>query len=335
MLRDSIISTATAPGIVQDNLRSNSMASFLSNETNPFTTSPSPVLSNFDSTFAVTQQMQSPPRQTSFQGVGLSDRSPSNGSSFLQSIPEMQQQQKGISIVIREKANLNEPNVLIVSGQILISYHGDDVLPLTNVPIQLQHTNGIEQITPNPQFITVQGDKYFLNTSPFSNNDQQEHVLCFTYTLKTSSSALPVRISPSWKCVENISYLMIKHNKNNVVDGSKLKGVVQVVITDQHVNNVQSTPQGVWDVAKQCLTWNMNDLLDQYEQSGYEDNSRQQQQQQRLLAKFYLEGKGTPQPIFLNYQIKDSLISGISISSDLLEIRQLETMVQSDHIMFM
>jgi hypothetical protein len=304
---------------MQDDVRANSMASFVSSETNPFVTTPSPVISNFDSAFAITQPTQTSPRQA----ITLSDPSIGNGSTFLQSIPEVQHQQQGLSIIIRERTNLNHPSLLSVSGQILISYHGD-ALPSTNVPIQLHHIDGIEQLTPNPQFIIEQDGQYLINTSQFTNHDQA--VICFTYTLKTSTLALPVRISPSWKCVENVSYLIIKHNKNIVVDASKLRGVLQVVVTDQQVNNVQSTPQGIWDVTKQRLTWNINDLFAQYEQSNTE---------QRLLAKFYIEGTGTPQPVYLNYQIKDSLISGLSVSCDALDIKQLETIVQSDHIVYM
>jgi hypothetical protein len=319
MNRDSIVSAA-APVTVQDDLRANSMASFVSSETNPFVTSPSPVISNFDSAFAVPQQTQLSLRQPQFQA------DPSVGT-LLQSIPETQQhhqRQQSLSIAIREKPYLSQPNLLSVLGQIWISHHGDG--SSIQVPIQLQHLDGIEQITPSPQFVTVQDDgQYLLNMNQFSNS--QEGVVCFTYTLKTSILAIPVRIAPTWKCVDNISYLMIKHNKNIVADTSKLRGVLQVVMTDQDVNSVQSTPQGIWDVTKQRLTWNMNDLLAQHEQND--------SNQQRLLAKFYVEGKGTPQPVYLSYQIKDSLISGISISCDSLEIKHLETMVQSDHLMYM
>lgn len=282
---------------------------------------PSPTMSNnnFNAAYILPQQTQSP--SLSSAGITLTD----TPSSWLQPIPEVNQQTPHyLSISIVEKVTLASPNSLLISGQIMVSYHGS--ASTSPIPLQLQHMDGMQQFSPNPQYITQQENRvYLLNTNNFQSGDK---VPCFAYEINSSALALPVRLSPSWKCVDGISYLMIKHNKNAVMDMSKLNGNVQIFMPDQQVTNVQSTPQGIWDVSKHCLTWKLDDLLEQYGQNG--ENS-----QQRLLAKFYVNGHGSPQPVHLNYQWHDNLASGLSISCDSLEIKHMETMVQSHQIVYM
>lgn len=300
------------------------MISTSSNDTsnsNPFMAAPSPTMpnSNFNATYILPQQTQSP--SLSGTGITLTD----TPSSWLQPIPEVNQQTpRYLSISIVEKITLANSDSILISGQIMVSYHGP--ASTSSIPLQLQHMDGMEQFSPNPQYITQQENGvYLLNTNNLKSDDQ---VPCFVYEINSSILALPVRLLPSWKCVDGITYLMIKHSKNVIMDMSKLNGNVQIFMPDQQVTNVQSTPQGIWDVGKHRLTWKLSDLFDQYSQQGGNI-------QHRLLAKFYVNGHGSPQPVHLNYQWHDSLASSLSISCDSLEIKHMKTMVQSHQIVYM
>ncbi|KAI8644542.1 Muniscin C-terminal mu homology domain-containing protein [Parasitella parasitica] len=306
-----------------DSLRTNSMLSNASNDTgnsNPFMAAPSPTISNndFSTNYTLKQPSQSPALSNS--GITLTD----TPSSWLQPIPEVNYQQTSqhLHISILEKITLTSPDSLLISGQINISYHGP--ASASSVALQLHHIDGMEQLSPNPQFITQENGVYLLNTSNFQSDVQ---VPCFAYELNTSTLALPVQLSPSWKCIDGVSYLMIKHSKNAVNDTSTLNGSVQVSMPDQQVTNVQSSPQGIWEVTKHRLTWKLDDLLQQYAQNK-EDS------QQRLLAKFYVNGHSSPQPVHLNYQWHNSLASGLSVSCESIEIKQTATTVQSHQIVY-
>ncbi|KAL9547983.1 hypothetical protein MBANPS3_005899 [Mucor bainieri] len=320
---------ASTPNYGLETPRANSMISTSSNDTshsNPFMAASSPTVSNhpFNAAYGVSPQTQSPSMANA--GVTLSDAPVS----WLQPIPEVnqqqqQQQQQHLSVSILEKTTLTSPDALLISGQIMVSHHGST--SSSPIPLQLHHMDGMQQFLPNPQYITQQADGvYMLNTSQMHND---RPVPCFAYEINSSALALPVRLLPSWKCVDGVSYLMIKHSKNAVLDASKLSGHVYVNMPDQQVTNVQSTPQGTWDVVKHRLTWKLSDLLEQY------GDGASQQQQQRLLAKFYVDGHGAPQPVHLNYQWHDTLASGLSITCGSLEIKHMDTAVQSHQIVYM
>ncbi|KAF1805639.1 Muniscin C-terminal mu homology domain-containing protein [Mucor lusitanicus] len=310
---------STTPNYGLENPRANSMISTSSNDTshsNPFKAAPSPTVPH--AAYGAPTQSQSPSMANT--GVTLSDAPVS----WLQPIPEVNSQQQYLSVSILEKTTLTSPDTLLISGQIMVFHHGP--ASATPIPLQLHHTDGMQQFLPNPQYITQQADGvYMLNTSQIQSDSP---VPCFAYEISSSVLALPVRLLPSWKCVDGISYLMIKHNKNAVLDPSKLSGHVYVNMPDQQVTNVQSTPQGTWDVTKHRLTWKMSDILEQYGDGA-------SQQQQRLLAKFYLDGHGSPQPVHLNYQWHDTLASGLSVTCGSLEIKHMETAVQSHQIVYM
>ncbi|CEP08093.1 hypothetical protein [Parasitella parasitica] len=315
---------SSTPNYGFDNMLSNSMISNTSNDTgssNPFTAAPSPTLSNSNFN-TLPQPSQSP--ALSLSGITSGD----TPSSWLQPIPEVNQQETSqyLLVFILEKVTLTSPDSILISGQIKISHHGPTSASKPSVALHLHHSDSMEKLSPNPQYISQKEDgSYSLNSSNFQSDAP---VPCFAYQVKTSALALPVRLSPSWKCVDGTSYLMIKHSKNTVTEMSELNGSVQVNMPDQQVTSVQSSPQGVWDVTKHRLTWKLDDLLQQYAQS--KENS-----QQRLLAKFYTNGCGSPQPVQLNYQWHNNLASGLSVSCDSIEIKQTETVVQSHQVVYM
>lgn len=321
-----------------NDLRSNSMVSNSSNETtnsNPFMqqqhqpyANSSPVISNFSNSSPQLQQARQ------YTPVTLNDP-PMNANNWqLQPIIEDQQQQQAaeVSFSIFEKTSMVDgQHILMIQGQISITYTG----PTSNnkpITVSLSQLDGIHHITPNTNYVhtTEEENKYTLNTINFPHG---QPTVCFTYQVQLNGDgrrALPIHLSPSWKCVEGTTYLMIKHSKN-LNYNAPIKGNVQIFY--DRVTSVRSTPQGIWDLTKKRLTWQMKDLLEQYE-SG----EQQQGQPSRLLAKFFIEEgeAATPQPVHLNYLVKGHLASGLNIhvlDNDQQLIKQhLETAVQSENI---
>lgn len=302
--------------------RSNSMLSISSMDTgnsNPFLQQQQQPMINEAVPYA------SSPQFLHHSPVTLVDSPMSTTNNSWQLQPILEDQHPEIHFSIHEKTSMtDEYHRLYVKGQVSLTYTGP-----THTPILLNasHLEGLQQLIPNPQYISVAQDHFILNTT---NLPQGQPIPCFTYQVELNGDgrlALPLYLSPSWKCTDGVTYLMIKHSQNQPLD--KLKGSIHVFYNQ--VTNVQSTPQGIWDMSKNRLTWHLKDLIQQYDE--------QKESPPRLLAKFFLEKEdmvGTPQPIYFNYLVKDKLATGFSIS--VLEkshstIKQtLETVVQSENI---
>ncbi|GAA5797629.1 hypothetical protein HPULCUR_003020 [Helicostylum pulchrum] len=300
--------------VYNDGHRANSvtsLSSLRSSTSNPFLQSQqstSPSLSNTTPFGSSPQQVNTPTSEVTAANWQLQ--------------PIMEDQQPDLHFVIHEKTSMTDQNhQLVVDGQVFITYTGHTNTPIQINPFQIQ---GIQQLTPNPQYITSTDQHYTLETNQLP---QGQAVLCFTYRVSLNGDGritLPIRLLPSWKCVEGISYLMIKHNKHPLI--KDVKGSVNVFY--DKVNSVQSTPQGMWQTETKCLTWQLEDLLNQY---------KLQEGNPRLLAKFLLEENhvGTEEPIHFNYLVKGALVTGFTI--DLVDnqpLRQtLETTVQSENIL--
>ncbi|KAI8082339.1 hypothetical protein BDF21DRAFT_417631 [Thamnidium elegans] len=288
-----------------------SLSSLRSSTSNPFLQSQqstSPSLSNTTPFSSSPQQVHTPTSEVTTTNWQLQ--------------PIMEDQQPDLHFSIHEKTNMiDKHHQLVVDGQVFVTYTGQTNTPIQINPFQIQ---GIQQLIPNPQYITSTDQNYIIETNQLP---QGQAVLCFTYRVSLNGDgriALPIRLLPSWKCVDGISYLMIKHNRHPLV--KDVKGSVHVFY--DKVNSVQSTPQGTWQTETKCLTWQLEDLLHQYEQ---------QEGNPRLLAKFLLEENhvGTIQPIHFNYLVKGALVTGFTI--DLVDnqpLKQtLETTVQSENIL--
>lgn len=289
-----------------------SISSLKSSTSNPFLQSQaidnSPALSNTNNFSSSPQQLNTP--------TYLTDSNSNNW----QLQPILEDQQPDLHFSIYEKTTMvDESHQLNVDGQVFITYTG-----VTQTPIKLHpfHIEGIQQLSPNAEYIITTEENYTLKTTQFP---QSKPVLCFTYKVHLNGDgriALPIRLQPLWRCDEGTTLLMIKHNKHPMVQD--VQGSIHLFY--DHVTKVQSTPQGVWETDKKRFTWKIKDLLDQYERKD----------KPRLLAKFELEtGQvGTPQPIYLDYIVKNALVTGFTIDvvNNQLVKQTLETVVQSELI---
>ncbi|KAI8356187.1 hypothetical protein BD560DRAFT_492133 [Blakeslea trispora] len=297
----------TGPATNASQTRSNSMIFLSSSETNPFLATSSFI----------------PPHMPSSPSLHSLKARTSEASLQLQSIPEAQQTQQEqlippLSASVRESVMIVDPDTIHVTGQVLL--HCQDT-SLGSIPLRLQYNSHLSGLTACSPRITANPDgDYLFDTDGLT---QGQSVACFTYKTTASVSALPFQLSASWKCVQDVSYLIVKHGKNLDISSTDIKGNIYVVMDDT-VTNVQSTPQGVWDTSSKRLTWHIRDLLQQYQ--GPEGP------QQRLLAKFYVNQAGTPQPLCFSYLLKNYSISGLSVQSSAIEIKQTGCVIQSESL---
>ncbi|KAI7896030.1 Muniscin C-terminal mu homology domain-containing protein [Mucor mucedo] len=300
--------------------RSSSMLSMSSMDTgnsNPFLQQQQPMVTE-------SAPYTSSPQLLHHSPVTLVDSPMTTTNNSWQLQPILEDQNPEVHISIHEKTSMIDAyHRMHVKGQVSLTYTGSTQTPIL---LAASHLEGLQQLIPNPQYISVATDHFILDTSHFP---QGQPVPCFTYEVELNGDgrlALPLYLSPSWKCTDGVTYLMIKHSQQQQQSLDKLKGSIHVFYN--HVTNVQSTPQGIWDMSKNRLTWHLKDLIEQY---------HKEKEPPRLLAKFFLDEDkrvGTSQPVYFNYLQKDVSATGFSIR--VLEgssIKQtLETLVQSENI---
>ncbi|CDH57954.1 hypothetical protein RO3G_10108 [Lichtheimia corymbifera JMRC:FSU:9682] len=263
----------------------------------------------------------------SSQSPTLSHDIPS--SNQLQSITETGQSQIYASIVEIVERDPQADDSVRVTGHIKLVYNGSTALtdPLL---LRLHSPSKEAMVKPNPTFVEPwqQGDDpeiYRLKPEAFENY-RRTPVPCFAYQLQTSSSVLPMQLSPAWKCTPDASYLIVKHKMADDVSLSKSQLAVCVKFDQATVTNVQSTPQGAWDVSRKQLTWTNEAILQSKDAS-------------KLLAKFITSEQGSPVPVALKYYCKDVLVSGAAIEAvpaygSTLQIKQVQQVVKSDKVYF-
>ncbi|KAI8981724.1 Muniscin C-terminal mu homology domain-containing protein [Mycotypha africana] len=234
-----------------------------------------------------------------------------------------------ITASITETTHTTDPSLLHVTGRIQIYLERMHATAPAEVPLRLKHTNGIRHLEPNTEYLRVvsedeEGEVYMLQTDKI---DHSQAIPLFTYDMMLDATrALPIRLSPSWKCVEGTSYLILKYQPRPSAFDSHgdITGHVSVDMSQERVQHVQSTPQGRWDQQKRRLTWKLSDVLAHYAAQGTEEA-----RPPRLLAKFYVEGQSSPAPIYLNYRIQNTLLSGIQLVCEDGTIQKTEKIVQS------
>lgn len=266
------------------------------------------------------QQSYSPIKNTFFSGTNSpqplaeSPKITTTENSWLQPIQEDQQQTPEVHISIHEKVSTtNESHTLLVKGQVSLTYTGPTTAPV------LLTASLLHQCIPNPDYITVEKDHYVLNTF---NIPQNQPLVCFTYQVESNSEVRPpIQLTPLWKCTDGVTYLYVKHFQTQPVLNT-FDGTIHVFYN--HVKNVQSIPQGTWNPSENKLTWQMEDLLEQYGKDTVP----------RLLAKFFVhQQEGISQPIYFSYTVKDIPATEFSVKVMDPSIKQhLETVVQYENM---
>ncbi|KAG0169404.1 hypothetical protein DFQ30_003677 [Apophysomyces sp. BC1015] len=276
----------------------------------------------------------------------LSSRSPSLAyESPWQLHPIAESSQPQIYATIKETVDMlteaaSQKSVL-ASGQIKLAYNGP-VPAMNPLLIRLKSTDQFENITPNPVYIEAlqdQTDVYALKAGMFESNRGMP-VPCFSYQLRLGSDSLdvlPLRLSPSWKCTEEQSLLMVKYQTSPAFEPRKGQVVVCAKFDQVPVLGVQSTPQAVWDASKCQLTWTTEVLVDQQQSLQTEGAG---QRPPRLLAKFLTQQQGSPQAVMLKYYCRDALASNISVEAvpafgSMLDVKQVHTLVKSGNLSFL
>ncbi|KAI9311077.1 hypothetical protein BX666DRAFT_2032346 [Dichotomocladium elegans] len=214
-----------------------------------------------------------------------------------------------------------------ISGQIKLVYHGPSAAagPLL---LRLNSPGYNAQIKTNTTFVEPfqnESDIYILKAEAF-DSFRRTPVTCFVYQFEAPTSVLPINLQPAWKCIPESSYLIVKYQTTDAFVPQKSQVTVQVKYDSAEVANVQSTPQGAWDVTKKVLTWQT-------------DLAMQQPDKARLLAKFITTSQGTPAPVVLRILCKDQLLSQVGIDAvpafgSTLQVKRGPTVTKSEKIIF-
>ncbi|CDS09529.1 hypothetical protein LRAMOSA10889 [Lichtheimia ramosa] len=328
LLRDRTPSISRRPRGRRDNTRSMHIDAGHGNKNDDAIVQGSSVISSASTT------PTNPFHQNSFDLSTPSSSSPTlshdiASSNQLQSISETGQSQIYASIVEIVERDPQAVDTVRVTGHIKLVYNGPTAL---SDPLLLRlHKPSQEAIVkPNPTFVESwqQGDDpeiYRLKPEAFENY-RRTPVPCFAYQLQTTSSVLPMQLSPAWKCTPDASFLIVKHKMADDVSLNKIQLAVCVKFDQVPVTNVQSTPQGAWDVSRKQLTWTNEAILQSKDSS-------------KLLAKFITSEQGSPVPVAFKYYYKDSLVSGAAIEAvpaygSTLQIKQVQQVVKSDKVYF-
>lgn len=244
----------------------------------------------------------------------------------LQPIPEVSQPQLYASIVETTRRDESTGDKVHVTGQIKMIYNGPS--DCTSLLLLRLGNLDADAIVPDSTFVETWHDEpglYVLKSQAFGESHRRTPVSCFRYQVDTSMERLPMQLLPAWRCNGDASYLIVKYKTNENFTTSNSQLAVCVKFDSVPVSHVQSTPQGTWDPTKQLLTWSTEALT--ASSSG------------RLLAKFITNEKGSPAPVILKYICKDSLASNVIMeavpaSGSTLQVKQIQTMVRSDNILF-
>ncbi|ORY98160.1 Muniscin C-terminal mu homology domain-domain-containing protein [Syncephalastrum racemosum] len=228
-----------------------------------------------------------------------------------------------VQIVETVHAQLREGEAVrsAVWGEVKITYNGPAELS-SPVCFRLDHVASIERVTPNSSYVAVLEDNvYALQTSMF-HLAAGSPVACIKYQAKVEAydQVVPIWVQPMWKCEEKQSRLLVKYHKTAVPLAEAVHGVFFMTSAGGNVQQVQSSPPGQWMVDQQRMVWPIGEVT---------------QDTMTLRAQFSTLQAGTPQPLAIRFEAKDTLVSRLQLvpHSQNLEVESTEKSVRSGKFM--
>lgn len=214
-----------------------------------------------------------------------------------------------------------EPVRSAVWGEVKITYNGPAELS-SPVCFRLDHVASIERVTPNSSYVAVVEDGvYALQTNMF-HLAAGSPVACIKYQCKveTYDQVVPIWVQPMWKCEDKQSRLLVKYHKTAVPLAEAVHGVFFMTSAGGNVQQVQSSPPGQWMVDQQRMVWPIGEVT---------------QDTMTLRAQFSTLEAGTPQPLAIRFEAKDTLVSRLQLVplSQNLEVESTEISVRSGKFM--
>lgn len=229
----------------------------------------------------------------------------------------------GISTAINETVNVlfngKELNKIMVVGEVGIRLK--DVTSAEPVHIRIESFEQLEKAAPNPAFLTAIHGKpgeYKLDLAALKATGTDTGTI-LKYQLHVAEAKkmqfLPLSVHAQWRCEDAQTSLMLHYATNPESrlataassDNPRLQNLSFVVgIAPSQVQSVMSKPSGVWGAESKKMQWNVENDLPLTAAAA-------EQQQQKILARFQVDAKSTPQPVGVRWSVQGETLSQLAI----------------------
>ncbi|KAL9539636.1 hypothetical protein MBANPS3_010152 [Mucor bainieri] len=212
-----------------------------------------------------------------------------------------------INVYITETVHVlsraGEAEKSVVWGEIGIDYKGPAV-SATPICFQISHQQPLDSIE-TTDYVSVL-DGYNVQDSIFKINTQLYHenvsasentvAVCIKY--QTKLDHLPIIVKPIWKCEPEKSRLLVKYHANAPATAT-LDKVMFVTSVTGNVQHALSIPAGELVLSQNRIKWHLGHI------AGNDGNV--------IKAQFTTLEQASPQPIAVRFEIKDHLLSDVSV----------------------
>jgi hypothetical protein len=199
-----------------------------------------------------------------------------------------------INETIHVLAKAGEAEKSAIWGEVSMTYTGP-LESATPICFQIENSSQFDSVEALDYIRHVEGDVYQINLEKFK--DIQHPVVCFKYHTKTQT--LPIVVKPMWKCYDDKSRLLVKYNKNSAIPA--IENLVFTTSVTGDVQNALSVPSGELMLAQKRFKW----------QVGHVTND----DEQVIKAQFTTLQQGSPQPITVRFDVRDTLLTSIAFQN--------------------
>lgn len=216
-----------------------------------------------------------------------------------------------INVYITETVHVlskaGEAEKSVVWGEIGIDYKGPAV-SATPICFRIDHQQSLDSIETTDYASVLDG--YSLQDNIFKINTERYHqqhvgtldntataVCCIKY--QTKLSHLPITVKPIWKCEAEKSRLLVKYHVNAPATAT-LDKVMFVTSVTGKVQHALSIPAGELVLSQNRIKWHLGHI-------AANDG------EQVIKAQFTTLEQASPQPIAVRFEIRDYLLSDVSV----------------------
>ncbi|KAK4516802.1 uncharacterized protein ATC70_011781 [Mucor velutinosus] len=213
-----------------------------------------------------------------------------------------------INVYITETVHVlskaGEAEKSVIWGEIGIDYKGPAV-SATPICFQINHQQSLDSIEVTDYVNVLDGynlqDNIFkINTQlyheNFSTSEENAVAVCIKY--QTKLDHLPITVKPIWKCEAQKSRLLVKYHSNAPSTATLDKVMLATSVTG-NVQNALSIPAGELVLSQHRIKWHLGHI------SGNDE--------QVIKAQFTTLEQASPQPIAVRFEMKDHLLSDVSV----------------------
>lgn len=196
-----------------------------------------------------------------------------------------------ITETVHVLSKAGEAEKSVIWGEISLQYDGPTE---TATPVCFQLAHPLFDKLETTEYVHQLDDQgtFQLQTLLFTTNESR---ICIKYQVQCD--LLPLTVKPMWKCDPEKSRLLIKYHKH--ADVPRLENVVFVTSVTGNVQNALSIPEGELVLSQKRMMWHIGDI--------------QEESEAVIKAQFVTLEQSSAQPIAVRFEIKDHLLSRISV----------------------